>query len=975
MEASTSLIEKIYSSFSGGLHFVQPISSLRTNEVDLVRGVLQILQGLSSSLFYWDDTGERFCAKKGIYVSHLSQTSLYLILDQFTYAATCLKLVEIIVNKVEKSVRAPPPTLRAFLCSISTWLRRLRDVALQEESKISNTNSGTSPTLLGLSNSLSNLCAGAEYLLQIVHGAIPKVYIEQDSSITAADIAVHILNHLYNKLTEVCLVQGGEEDAYRMTLHVFAGSLLPYIEGLDSWLFEGILDDPFEEMFFYANKAVTVHEAEFWEKSYLLRSKNFEKFDVLCDSLISTRERKDISLRESVSLSGLAKGKETRGTDCLACPLFMKGISRTIVSAGKSLQLIRHAPLSSLVSVSGQGSGQCTTGLTLSEIFCVSLAALIGQGDHISEYFKQENQIRPSFESFNQEIEKNKALDVEMCFNKEWYKLLSHTIAQNRKADSQSAGNYNADSLDLKEDKVTLLGIDGLQRTFVPGNPAMTVSQSCLLGNRDYWDTLNLSKSFFLPPLNDEGLRTAMFSGNAKLWLTPKNTNYAFGSQFGESECIRLEEDAKFLEELFPFPTLLPPFQEDLQLSEVLPFQKNSTLPSRTLSWIGNVEPKCTPLPVVILQECLINSVKKQANCIGRNILSKLLCDWRLLDELGVLRAIYLLGSGDLLQHFLTVIFNKLDKGESLDDEFDLNMILQESIRNSADAILLNTPDSLVVSISRNTTTTEDEQNNLAVPTSTPRISRGQNFGIDGLDSLTFTYKVSWPLELIANLEAIKKYNRVMRFLLKIRRAKFVLDKARRWMLKDRSTATANCKRHWLLEQKLLHFVDAFHQYVMDRVYHSAWRELCEGMAAAASLDEVIEVHEAYLSSIQRQCFVVPDKLWALIASRINSILGLALDFYSIQQTLNSGGTVSAVKARCEMEVDRIDRQFDDCIAFLLRILSFKLNVGQFPHLADLVTRINYNYYYMSDNGTLVTASPSDSAASKSGKAFQVKKE
>lgn len=36
-----------------------------------------------------------------------------------------------------------------------------------------------------------------------------------------------------------------------------------------------------------------------------------------------------------------------------------------------------------------------------------------------------------------------------------------------------------------------------------------------------------------------------------------------------------------------------------------------------------------------------------------------------------------LLSPGDLLQHFLTVIFNKLDKGESLDDEFDLNMILQ----------------------------------------------------------------------------------------------------------------------------------------------------------------------------------------------------------------------------------------------------------------------------------------------------------
>lgn len=33
-----------------------------------------------------------------------------------------------------------------------------------------------------------------------------------------------------------------------MLLHMFIGSLLPYVEGLDSWLFEGTLDDPYEEV-------------------------------------------------------------------------------------------------------------------------------------------------------------------------------------------------------------------------------------------------------------------------------------------------------------------------------------------------------------------------------------------------------------------------------------------------------------------------------------------------------------------------------------------------------------------------------------------------------------------------------------------------------------------------------------------------------------------------------------------------------
>ncbi|GKD66823.1 gamma-tubulin complex component 5-like protein [Tanacetum coccineum] len=40
-------------------------------------------------------------------------------------------------------------------------------------------------------------------------------------------------------------------------------------------------------------------------------------------------------------------------------------------------------------------------------------------------------------------------------------------------------------------------------------------------------------------------------------------------------------------------------------------------------------------------------------------------------------------------------------------------------------------------------------------------------------------------LELIANAEAFNKYNQVMNFLLWVKRAKFVLDEARRWVWKS----------------------------------------------------------------------------------------------------------------------------------------------------------------------------------------------
>ena len=59
---------------------------------------------------------------------------------------------------------------------------------------------------------------------------------------------------------------------------------------------------------------------------------------------------------------------------------------------------------------------------------------------------------------------------------------------------------------------------------------------------------------------------------------------------------------------------------------------------------------------------------------------------------------------------------------------------------------------------------------------------------------------------------------------------------------------------------------------------------------------------------------------WALIASRVKTILGLALDFHNVEQTLGTGGTAPAVRTRCEMEMDRIEKQFDECVVFLLRV-------------------------------------------------------
>lgn len=291
-------------------------------------------------------------------------------------------------------------------------------------------------------------------------------------------------------------------------------------------------------MFFYANKEIAIDETEFWEKSYLLRSTQCQKLDVAYAPDI---------LPLTLGKKGVAKGKERTERDLEVCPLFIKDIAKAVISAGKSLQLIQHVPTTfAAISSSNQETGKSIAQLTLSEVFCVSLAALVGHGDHISENFGQEKGIASSFQSF---VGKHKLEENENS-EKIWCKFLVDTLHSERESDLKPTHKSTASG-----------GVDGLPISgpFCPENPAITVCRRFLHENRDGWNELNLSRNFYLPPLNDEGLRKAIFGGNNETFMAPEGTNYTFGFQFGEY--LRSQEDRKMLEGLFPFPTLLPSFQ------------------------------------------------------------------------------------------------------------------------------------------------------------------------------------------------------------------------------------------------------------------------------------------------------------------------------------------------------------------------------------------------------------------------------
>lgn len=682
VDVSQSFISKLHCSISKGLPHAEPVRAFETSERELVRGVLQMLQGLSSSVFYWDEYGQEFRLQSEIYASHMSQDSLDGIVSYFAFGGSCLRKVEILVNKVGTSCKSSP-TLKAFTNSVRSWLKRLRDIALKEEVKLVGSDSGKCITLLGLTSPLSSLCSGAEQLLQIVHGAISNSNFDSEASLRADELAVHILDHLFKKLNEVCLVQGGEEDAYHMLLAIFAESLLPYLEVLDTWLYEGILDDPYEEMFFYSNNTVSIDQPSFWETSYLLRQSTWSKprsggLPNPRGNASTMQVKRDASVLEAIPITK-ARGRDRSGMDIFVCPVFLKDMARAIISAGKSLQLVRHVR-NDYVALFDKGNGElhesanhhcepaeasdnlrftkfedecvgpdCRTReyaylihemnhtremgvLTLSEVFLLSLVGLVGDGDHIYEFFRKSFPVLgqtcrgcTSGQHMTKCLEDN--IHPSSC-NKTWFKFLTDVISERRHIDCFSYVEDGEGTARLAASKEQADDVTTTFDSFFPRNPIINVCREFLLKNKECWTELNITRNFSLPPLNDENLRKAIFDDAyneddavMNRVTAPKltGTNYASGFQFNDVKHVRQKNDTKTLETLYPFPTLLPCFQEDLHMSELLPFQKNSTLASRILNWIQSTSIKDTSQPVVIVKECVTTYVKKQAQVICYN--------------------------------------------------------------------------------------------------------------------------------------------------------------------------------------------------------------------------------------------------------------------------------------------------------------------------------------------------------------------
>ncbi|XP_071495124.1 gamma-tubulin complex component 5-like [Diadema antillarum] len=381
-------------------------------------------------------------------------------------------------------------------------------------------------------------------------------------------------------------------------------------------------------------------------------------------------------------------------------------------------------------------------------------------------------------------------------------------------------------------------------------------------------------------------------------------------------------------------------------ISEVSVGELQGSSPVEGMAYKGSKDDSNLPIqsqPLeLILYRHLYPTIVKRCQAVCTQLASVLKQDFRLQDHLLCLRRYFLLEAGDVMYDFYSVLFNKLRREESWMDALNLNYHLQETLSARY----------------------PDEAARIMISVEPHRMAgKGEGEPIRALESLTLHYKVPWPIDIIINRHSFEVYNQVFRFLLQVKRAQYCLQQVRfqdlAMSMRDNSldhsgmnfgdgrTTSALHRglqgddelreklplihRLHLLRFRLMHFVNAVHNYLMTRILYSTGLEFTAAVEEATDLDQILGAHRGYLAKVSERC-LLHHKV-AFVREAVAKVLNMAIRF----QTKWDAG----LQAISEDSIAKMEEEFSNCNEFLSTLLANIIRRGTFPHLEALALSLS----------------------------------
>ncbi|KAJ4465152.1 Spc98 family-domain-containing protein [Lentinula edodes] len=249
-------------------------------------------------------------------------------------------------------------------------------------------------------------------------------------------------------------------------------------------------------------------------------------------------------------------------------------------------------------------------------------------------------------------------------------------------------------------------------------------------------------------------------------------------------------------------------------------------------------------------------------------------------SHLRSIESLYMMRRGDIVSDFTDILFAKM-----------------YSKQDWTDFHFLNTAFSEVIAASNSVSNFEE-----FIETSLIRLSyRGGNMKekltsrtVKVMDGLSLEYAVPFPLTYIFTPINLQIYNEIFVFLLRIRRAKSLLEKI---LVRGASGSNPGLKAFYAMRSRLSWFVNTFLNflttYVIQTQALSFHNVLIE--AQSQSFDQVIKVHEDHVRKMESRC-LLQAKTNALYRA-VLSILDMTINFNELFGTFAGDVTMHDISS------------------------------------------------------------------------------
>lgn len=267
------------------------------------------------------------------------------------------------------------------------------------------------------------------------------------------------------------------------------------------------------------------------------------------------------------------------------------------------------------------------------------------------------------------------------------------------------------------------------------------------------------------------------------------------------------------------------------------------------------------------LQMSFVTPLQTYLHVLSNEILKMYLIDLDILSHFNSLRKYFFMLDGEFGSNLCDKLINRLEskaRPNELLNYHALHMILDQALNSS---IICNDVNA------QNLSFHADE---------IPDEFDGKSPNV--LHMLNLSYAVEWPLNLLLNPETILHYGKIFKYLLKLRRISWVLDKSYQ-ILKETAKnsrqkilASQQYRHVQQIRHKLLNFINALQNYITANALQASWRQFKNDLETAQSMEDLYQKHAKYLKQVEFLCMI--NKRSLEFHLKLEDIFVIVLRFY-----------------------------------------------------------------------------------------------